>query len=248
MHVETLGSGPRLVLVHGSVAPGWMTWNAQKPLAASFTLVVPIRSGYPPNPPLTSIDFEVQARELRDVLEPGDHLVGHSYGGVVALLTAARNRSQLGSLTVLEPPCTRVALDDPEVAAFARVGAELYARGRTLEPEPFLRLFLTAVGSDWDPPSPLPPELEQGVRALQRERGPWEADIPVADLAALGVPTLVVSGAHHPAFDAICDALERGLGAERVVVPGFGHNPQLSPVFTRALLDFVARAAARSSL
>ena len=103
-------------------------------------------------------------------------------------------------------------------------------------------------GSDWDPPSPLPPELEQGVRALQRERGPWEADIPVADLAALGVPTLVVSGAHHPAFDAICDALERGLGAERVVVPGFGHNPQLSPVFTRALLDFVARAAARSSL
>ena len=86
------------------------------------------------------------------------------------------------------------------------------------------------------------------MHALQRERGPWEADIPVADLAALGVPTLVVSGAHHPAFDAICDALERGLGAERVVVPGFGHNPQLSPVFTRALLDFVARAATRSSL
>src|SRR5918995_1045455 len=33
MHVERLGSGPRLVLVHGSVAPGWLTWIAQKPPA-----------------------------------------------------------------------------------------------------------------------------------------------------------------------------------------------------------------------
>ena len=38
MHVERLGSGPRLVLVHGSVAPGWLTWNAQKPLADRFEL------------------------------------------------------------------------------------------------------------------------------------------------------------------------------------------------------------------
>ena len=238
----------RLVLVHGSVVGGRATWRElRRADVPSVELIVLERPGFAPNPP-QDVDFERDAGWIAERLEPGDHLVGHSYGGVVALLTAARSGGRLGSLTVLEPPCTRVALDDPEVAAFARGGAELYARGRTLEPEPFLRLFLTAVGSDWDPPSPLPPELEQGVRALQRERGPWEADIPVADLAALGVPTLVVSGAHHPAFDAICDALERGLGAERVVVPGFGHNPQLSPVFTRALLDFVARAAARSSL
>ena len=116
--------------------------------------------------------------------------------------------------TVIEPPCTRVALDDPGVAAFARGGAELYAKGAHLEPEAFLRMFLGAVGSDFDPPSPLPPALEQGVRALARERGPWEADIPLERLAALGLPTLVVSGAHHPAFDAICDVLEqRPLGA-----------------------------------
>jgi pimeloyl-ACP methyl ester carboxylesterase len=89
MHVETLGTGgPRVVFVHGSVTPGWMTWNAQKPLAARFTLVVPSRSGYPPNPPLDRIDFELQARELRDLLEPGDHVVAHSYGGVVSLLAA----------------------------------------------------------------------------------------------------------------------------------------------------------------
>lgn len=88
MHVEIVGRGPRLVLVHGSVTPGWMTWNAQKPLSSRFTLVVPIRTGYPPNPPLKSIDFEEQARELSELLQPGDHLVGHSYGAVVSLLAA----------------------------------------------------------------------------------------------------------------------------------------------------------------
>ncbi len=36
--------------------------------------------------------------------------------------------------------------------------------------------------------------------------------------------------------------LERELRAERVVLPGHGHNPQLDPAFTEALLDFVARA------
>jgi hypothetical protein len=56
MHVEVLGSGPRIVLVHGSVTPGWMTWNPQRALAREFTLVVPIRTGYPPNPPLDRID------------------------------------------------------------------------------------------------------------------------------------------------------------------------------------------------
>src|SRR5918995_4795802 len=102
MHVERLGSGPRLVLVHGSVAPGWLTWNAQKPLAERFELVVPTRSGYPPNAALEEIDFEAQADELTELLEPGDHLAAHSYGAVVSLLAAARVR--LASLTVVEPP------------------------------------------------------------------------------------------------------------------------------------------------
>ena len=79
--------------------------------------------------------------------------------------------------------------------------------------------------------------------ALMRERGPWEAEIALAELAALRLPTLVVSGAHSPAYEAICDVLERELHAERVVIPGHGHNPQLSPAFTDALSDFVARAS-----
>ena len=107
----------------------------------------------------------------------------------------------------------------------------------------FLRSFLRAVGSTFDPPSPLPPELEQGARALAVERGPWEAEIPLALLAATAFPKLIVSGAHHPAFDAICDTLERELRAERVVLPGYGHAAQRHPDFNARLADFVERAA-----
>ncbi|HEX6725691.1 MAG TPA: alpha/beta hydrolase [Gaiella sp.] len=235
----------RIVLVHGSVVGGRATWREQRRAGiAGAELVVLERPGFAPGP-LEDVDFDDHADWLVERLASGDHLVGHSYGGVVALLAAARQRRGLASLTVIEPPCTRVALDDPVVAAFARGGAELYAAALELEPEVFLRTFLEAVGSDWDPPSPLPPELEQGVQALQRERGPWEAEIPLAELAALHVATLVVSGAHHPAYEAICDVLERELHAERVVIPGYGHNPQLSTAFTAALVDVVARNAVR---
>src|SRR6188768_4218266 len=234
----------RIVLVHGSVMGGRGTWAAQRPLAEGFELLVLDRPGFPPNPPVDRVDFESDAALVAGLLEPRDHLVGHSYGGIVSLLAAASRPDALRSLTVIEPPSTRVAAGVPAVDAFARAGMELYASAQTVEPDVYLRRFLAAVGSEYDPPSPLPPELEQGARTLAVERGPWEADIPLDALRALGIPTLVVSGAHHAAFDAICDVLERELDAERLVVRGHGHNPQLSPAFTHALLDFVGRAAA----
>ena len=233
----------RLVLVHGSVTNGSMTWSAQRPLASRWALVVLDRPGFAPGPPVERVDFEHDADWLGGLLEPGDHLCGHSYGGVVALLAAARFGG-LGSLTVIEPPATRVARGVPAADDFG-AGAERMWREGPEDPEEFLRGFLRAVGSDWDPPSPLPPPLAQGAAALRRERGPWEAEIPVEAVRAQPFPKLVVSGAHHPAFDAICDALERDLAAERAVVPGAGHAAQRAPGFNDLLADFLERAEAR---
>ena len=233
------------MLIHGSVVNGRATWAAQRPLADRFELLVLDRPGFPPNPPLARIDFERDAELVAGLLEPGDHLVGHSYGGVISLLAAAARPDRLGSLTVIEPPATSVAAGHPAADAFAAAGAALYASGARDDPEAFLRKFLRAVGSRFDPPSPLPPELVQGARALQVERGPWEAEIPLDALSATPFPKLVVSGAHHPAFDAICDVLERELPAERLVLPGHGHVVQLHPAFNEALAGFVGSAARR---
>ena len=201
------------------------------------------RPGFPPNPPVDRVDFEDHADWVCGQLAPGDHLVGHSYGGVISLLAAARMPELVGSLVVVEPPCTDVARGNPAADEFGRAGKEWWESGPRDDPEAFLRGFLGYVGSGFDPPSPLPPELEQGARTLVVERGPWEARVPLRELAAAPFPKLVVSGAHHAAFDAICDVLERDLPAQRLVLPGFGHNAQLHPEFNAALTNFVKHAA-----
>ena len=241
--------GPRLVLVHGSVTGGRPTWREQRRgLPDRFELVIPERAGFAPNPPVERVDFEEEAERLTALLRPGDHLVGHSYGGVIALLAAAAAPGLLASLTAIEPPATRVAAGHPAADRFAAAGARWWAEGPRDDPEAFLRGFLRYVGSDYEAPSPLTPELEQGARTLLVERGPWEAEIPLDALAAAPFPTLVVSGAHHPAFDAICDVLEERLRAERLVLPGHAHMPQLHPRFNDALVAFVERAEAQAAV
>jgi pimeloyl-ACP methyl ester carboxylesterase len=237
VHVDVVGSGPRLVLLHGSGRSGW---PAQRPLADRYTLVMPTRSGYSPNPPLARIDFVRQAEELLAQLEAGDHLVGHSYGGVVSLL-AAPWAAPLRSLTVIEPPAFRLAPGDAAVNELVSKLAQLWPT--ELPPDAFLRRFVAAVGAVYEPPSPLPPDVEASVRATMAERPPWEAEIPFEDLRATPFPKLVVSGGHHPAFDAVCDALERELEAERAVVTGAGHSiPRAGEPFNVVLERFVAAA------
>jgi pimeloyl-ACP methyl ester carboxylesterase len=231
----------RVVLIHGSVGNSEATWGAVRALAHRYELVAPNRSGYPPNPPLERIDFEEQVLELEPLLGDGAHLVGHSYGGVIALLLAARRPAAVCSLTVSEPPAFAVARGRPEPERLIAELETFFAAG-PYQPADYLRGFLAIVGSGMTLPDPLPPELEQGARAAMAERPPWEAEIPLDELAAAPFRKLVISGAHHPAFDAICDVLEERLGAERAVLPGAGHSiPRLGERFNRVLSDFVER-------
>jgi pimeloyl-ACP methyl ester carboxylesterase len=231
----------RVVLVHGSVGNGPAAWAAVEPLRARFELVVPNRGGYPPNDPLPRIDFEEQAEELAPLLQDGAHLVGHSYGGVISLLLAARHRDVVRSLTVSEPPAFGLARENPQVECVIAELEAFFAAGPH-EPADYLRGFLAIVGSDVRLPDPLTPDLEQGARAAMVERPPWEAEIPLDELAAAPFPKLVVSGAHNPAFDAVCDVLEERLGAERAVLPGAGHSLPRAPGYPARLEAFLARA------
>ena len=232
---------PRLLLVHGSVVNGQATWGAQRPLEGRFELVIPNRRGFPPGPDVERVDFEDEAVWLEQYLEPGTHLVGHSYGGVISLFAAARRPELLRSLTVIEPPAFGVARGNPVADAFVERATLLWENGERV-PEAFLRRFLTAVGSSV-PTGDFTPELLQGARTLMVERYPWEAEIPFDELARTPFPKLVVSGGHSAAFDAVCDVLERKLGAERAVLPGAGHSAQrLGEPFNARLAAFVESA------
>jgi pimeloyl-ACP methyl ester carboxylesterase len=239
-----MDSQPRLLFVHGSVVNADLTWRAQKPLAGRFEIVAPNRLGFPPGPDVAAVDFADEAVWLEPFLEPGTHLIGHSYGGVIALLAAARRPELLRSLTVIEPPAFGAARGIPAADEFmARIEAHWTNGSR--DPAEFLRGFLALVGSS-APPGDFTSDLLQGARTLMVERPPSEAVIPFDELASAPFPKLVVSGGHSPAFEALCDVLEERLGAERAVLPGAGHSVQrLGPPFNELLASFVERADAR---
>jgi pimeloyl-ACP methyl ester carboxylesterase len=228
----------RAVFVHGSVGNGPATFSAIGPLEERFDVVVPNRGGYPPGPLLERIDFEEQAVELAPLLEDGAHLVGHSYGGVISLLIAARCPERVHSLVVSEPPAFGISRGRPEVERVVSELEAFFAAG-PYEPAEYLRGFLGTVGSELRLPEPLPPALEQGARAAMVERPPWEAKIPLDELAAAPFPKLVLSGGHHAAFDAVCDVLEERLGAERAVLPGAGHSIPRAPGYAERVLEFL---------
>jgi len=241
---EVIGDGPRVVLVHGSVTNAKWTWAKQRELADRFTLVFVNRGGYPPNPPLEYIDFSEQAKELASLLEPGTHLVGYSYGGVVSLLAAELRPDALRSLTLVEPPALWLAHGTPEVDQLGLDVSKLYWLGPS-DPRRFLEEFMSLFGTKLTMPAVLPADIEQGVRALMVERPPWDARFRFDELRDAGYPKLVISGGHSAAFEAVCDVLQERLGADRAVVPSSGHNiPNEGEPFNEALSAFISRAEA----
>ena len=223
----------RLVLLHGSVTNAALTWRKQQALAAEFELVTPDRPGFPPGPPVARVDFDAEVPWLEALVRPGDHLVGQSYGGVIALLAAPR--LPLASLTVIEPPAFGVARGDPAVERWLEQASALPRD----DPRTYVEAFLAHVGAPLRLPDPLPPALQQGAEAFLTERWPSEAVIP---LAPLPYPVLVVTGDHEPAFEAVGDVLERELRAERLVLRGAGHAVQNARGFNDRLLEFLRRA------
>jgi len=222
--IERIGSGPPVVFVHGDIVGPSLTWRKQRELAERWSLVIPSRPGFGASPPLERNDFEVEAPMFAELLGDGAHLVGHSYGAVIALLAAAERPEAVRSLTVSEPGCLRVAEGMPVVDEMIANGELLFANASSIPSEDFLRLFRGGAGSAYGTPDDLPEDLLHAVELLKRERPSWQAEIPLERLHAADFPVLVLSGGHSPAFEAVCDALASALSAERAVITGRGHT------------------------
>lgn len=244
LDVLRCGTGPPVLLIHGSVVEAPRTWRRQiEELAARWALTVPNRPGFGASPPIERGDFEVEAPLLAPLLGDGAHLVGHSYGGVLALLIAAERPDAVRSLTVSEPGCLQIAADHPEVRQMMDHGNRLYGEAGAMPSREFLTLFREGVHSAHITPEDLPDWMEQGARLVMNERPPWDGEIPLGDLAAAGFPKLVISGDHSPAFEAVCDVLADRIGARRAVVRGRNHTiPSTGAPYNELLEDFLREA------
>lgn len=227
LHVEIWGDGTPVVLVHGSLATGAEEWSEQRPLAdEGYQLIVPDRRGYGSSPAASGEDFLVDADDIVELLGQGAHLVGHSYGGLGALVAAARCPEAVRSLTLLEPPVAASAPCDP---SWQGLVADVRAMWRSdLADRDWVASFLEAVGSD---PDELPSELLDAALAtvpvVRYGRVFADADIDFAALRHGRYPRLVVSGGHHAGFEAMATDLADRIDAQHLVIEGAGHEIQL---------------------
>jgi pimeloyl-ACP methyl ester carboxylesterase len=237
LHVEWLGAGAPVLLVHGSFVHPDEIWRKQRGLAQEFRLGIVHRRGYGLSPdPDGRVDFERDGYDLAELPTEPAHLVGHSYGGIGCLYAAALRPAAVLSLTVIEPPAFALAPGDPAAVELRSRLARVFARDT--DPCTLYGDFLAAWGFNRPTPEWLERQDGRALASSAGERPPWEAAPPLAELAAGGFPTLVVRGDWSrapaaarelaaPAFAAVADALERELGADRLVVPGANHTPQL---------------------
>lgn len=246
LHIVEWGTGEPVVMVHGSFGWGEDTFGEQRPLSEHFRLLLVDRRGFGKSPSTKIVDFDSDADDIADILPGGAHLVGHSYGGVVSLLAAARKPKAVKSLTVIEPPAFNIAIADPIVREAVDWLKTIYAIGGKSTPQQFYAAFTrTDVTS-------LPSFSEDDLRAIRSsmtERPPYEADIPLTKLAKTTFPKLVVSGKRErqgqgPALLKVCDVLERELHARRATFEGATHNPQISnpQEFNKLLREFFEAA------
>ena len=238
--VTEWGEGQRVVLLHRSLSNGVQGWANQRPLAdAGFHLVLPDRRGYGRSPQDVAEDYERDAEDIAPLLGDGAHLVGHSYGALSALWTAALHPDIVRSLTVIEPPAFGLVADDPDVVEFMATFRSLWSRAELSDRE-FLREFLLVMNT---PTERITEEAldegEESVASFRNGRGVWDATVPVDVLNAVFFPTLVVSGGHSAAFDVVCKALVESMGAATAVLPGAGHMvPMLGESFNATVSDF----------
>jgi pimeloyl-ACP methyl ester carboxylesterase len=234
IHVTRWGSsGPQVLMIHGGPqggpGGGAQIFAAQRPLAdRGWQLVLPDRPGHGQSPSRGPEDMEVDGVWVADMLGASSHLVGHSYGTLIALVAAALRPDAVRSLTLIEAPLIAAAPDHPDVRAF--VEEQVRIDSSDLDPLPKLIQFSALIGIPTDLLPP--PSIEHLVAmaeglATMRSPGDWDGAARLGAVATAGIPTLAISGAGAPAFGAMADGFAAATKGEHRVVKAGHHFPQL---------------------
>src|SRR5208282_3637476 len=110
LHVEDSGAGAPVVLLHSSGMSGRQWRRLAKSLVSrGLRAVVPDLAGHGespawPEPTPFTYRFDVErVSRLLESLESPAHVIGHSYGGLIALLASLASPSRVRSLALYDP-------------------------------------------------------------------------------------------------------------------------------------------------
>ena len=251
------GSGPPVVLVHGSVSD-YREWSKQiAPLARRYRVIAYSRRYHWPNlPPAKDADpsVEHQADDLAAIIKTlgiaPAHIVGHSFGGAVALNLTLRHPELVRTLVLAEPAVSGVLADTPENAVVSKesqaIRAEMKDAFASGDAERIVRTYAAHVAPGEFEKAP--PEVRQmlvaNVPAFQLDftsrRSPFTCD----DARRVAVPVLIVSGERSPfGLQRIAEEASRCIKTARLVrIPQATHWLQSdhAQAFNDAVLAFLA--------
>ena len=242
IHVEDEGEGEPVILLHSSGMSGrqWRRLQARLVRDGHRALVPDLlgsgRSSAWPDGESFSFLHDIEVVEgLLQRLGGRAHLVGHSYGGLIALCVAERHPDGIRSLALYDPVAFGVLDGDRDAEARANLASLHFRWGDSpAEHEAWLEAFVTY----WNGPGAWP--ALQGTTRTEFVRTGWVAHegarslvadrTPARAYAKLRCPTLLLTGSSTPTAAAhVIERLAESIpSARKTTLQGAGHMGPLT--------------------
>jgi pimeloyl-ACP methyl ester carboxylesterase len=240
LYIEETGAGDPVVLLHSHGLSG-SQWRKLTPdlVARGFRVLAVDFTGHgrsAPWPEPKPFSFTIDVERVGDIIrrvQPA-HLVGHSYGGLVALHVARALPGSVRTLALFDPVAFHVLDADEDRDARAMLAAlDLSWQPGPEQRDRWLRTFVDFWGGvgAWstlredvrDEFRRVAWVIREGVRTLAEDQ------TPLAAFGGLRVPTLLMTGEHSPlpARSVVNQLAKVMTDAGHEVIPAAGH---LGPV------------------
>jgi pimeloyl-ACP methyl ester carboxylesterase len=238
LHVETLGTGVPVIAVHSGGMSGRQWRKLAELLAPNHEVQLPDLLGSGRNPPwpdAKAFELSLDVDAVKTVLARAGsaHLVGHSYGGLIALMLARSSPESVLSLSLYDPVAFGVLYDPPDAVGLANLESARDnpvftddARGGSAE---WLEVFVdywNGKGAWKTLPAPARSAFEKVGRKVYYEVRSLEGDRTNASAySGIHARTLLLTGEHTPAAArGVIARLASALpNAERLEISGAGH-------------------------
>lgn len=233
--VQKVGSGPALLLVHGALLNGTLSWGAVMPkLAERFTVYAMDRRGRAPSGDAQAYSIASESGDLVNVVAAIGGpvtILAHSYGALVSLDALDRLR-HVARLILYEPPVTAEGARPDSSAVLEKLDNALAAGNREEVVITFLRDQVKA------PPealqrfrsSPVWPVVLQIASTLPRESRAVNTYRPFIErLANWRIATTVLLGSETQGLlrDAAYLVRDNVPDSQLVILEGQGHSAML---------------------
>jgi pimeloyl-ACP methyl ester carboxylesterase len=244
--------GPRVVMVHGGAqgtsSAGHLNYRDQEVLgSAGWHLIVPDRPGHGASPdPGRPDDAEADGAWVAELLGDEAHLVGHSFGGLVALAAAAKRPQAVRSLTLIEPALLKVATGAPAVRKMLLGIASAMILPYSSKTKALKMMKILGIPDEFalgkDDLDSLGSSLKRAKLPPKQQMAAW-----LANVRDHSIPFLVISGS-SAGFQAVGEISAKLGGGSHAISPIEHHFPQWNGApFNQLLTDFWTQAEGRTA-